>query len=178
MGHFSRYLPAGSVRIGLENTVVKERQVTVDDISNGQPLVFLPCTGSEIQSWTLDSTGSVYVEQSTYSCIDVSNWGAGPGLDIYSCAHTPNQLWERRLNPACSEDEVNAGGVACSQLVNPPTNKCLTKVSVSGAVIGLDAGTKYTVAQAMPCLPIGAPEQSIRATVLCDASGIQVCRAE
>ena len=31
---------------------------------------------------------------------------------------------------------------------------------MSGAAIGLDAGTSYTVAQALPCKPIGEPSQT------------------
>ena len=56
MGHFSKYLPAGSVRVEMHNSVVGERPLTVADVQNGQPLVFLPCSGSELQSWTLDAS--------------------------------------------------------------------------------------------------------------------------
>ena len=159
MGHFSRYLPEGSRRITLDNSVVKQREVTTEDVANGQPLVFLPCSGSELQSWTLDSSGSIFVEKSEWKCIDVSSWGEGPRLDVYECSHSPNQQWERRVNPECSAEDVAKAGVACSQLVNTPTNKCLTKVTVSGAAIGLDAGTSYTVGQALPCKEIGDPSQ-------------------
>ena len=54
------------MRIGLENTVVKQKELTAADVANGQPLVFLPCSGSELQSWTLDSTGSLFVEKTTW----------------------------------------------------------------------------------------------------------------
>ena len=62
MGHFSRYLPFGSKRVGISNTVVKEKELTAEDVVDGQPLVFLPCSGTELQSWTLDSLGSLFFE--------------------------------------------------------------------------------------------------------------------
>ena len=164
MGHFSKYLPRGSIRVDITNTVIEEKVLTAEDVKNSQPLVFMPCDGSELQSWTLDQTGSIFVEKTQYECIDVSNYGAGPRLDTYSCAHSPNQMWERRISPTCTDEQVAAAGVACSQLVNTPTGKCLTKVTVSGAAIGLDAGTKYTVGQALPCKEIGDPSQ-VRACV-------------
>ena len=128
-------------------------------VVNGQPLVFLPCSGSELQSWTLDDTGSLFVANTRWQCIDVSNYGAGPRLDTYACAHSANQLWERRVSPTCSESDVTTYGIPCSQIVNPASGKCLTKVLASGASIGLDAGTTYTVAQALPCKPIGDASQ-------------------
>ena len=78
-------------------------------------------------------------------------YGAGPRLDTYECAHTPNQRWIRRLNPACTDEDVKAYGVACSQLYNPQSGSCLTKTAASGASIGLDPGSTYVVAQAQVC---------------------------
>lgn len=112
----------------------------------------MPCSGSELQSWTLDETASLFVEKTRWMCVDVSNYGAGPRLDVYSCAHSTNQLWERVINPKCSPEDVAKVGVACSQLRNPGSNKCITKVRASGASIGLDAGTTYEVAQAIECI--------------------------
>ena len=40
----------------------------------------------------------------------------------------PLQVWERRVDPKCSEADISAAGVACSQLVNTASGKCLTKV--------------------------------------------------
>ena len=84
----------------------------------------------------------------------------GPRLDTFACAHSLNQQWERRIVPQCTAHMVAALGVACSQLVNPSSGNCLTKVTTSGAAIGLDAGTTMVVAQARPCLPPGAPSQT------------------
>ena len=47
--HFSRYLPPGSRRVEISNTVVRERELTAEDVGNSQPLVFLPCAGTELQ---------------------------------------------------------------------------------------------------------------------------------
>jgi len=91
-------------------------------------------------------------------CVDVSNYGKGPRLDVYQCSHSTNQMWSRKINPACSEAEVASQGVPCSQIVSGD-GRCLTKVVASGAEIGLDAGTMYTIAQALPCEPIGEPSQ-------------------
>ena len=44
MGHFSRFLPPGSKRVGIENSVVKQRELTAEDVVSGEPLVFLPCS--------------------------------------------------------------------------------------------------------------------------------------
>ena len=118
MGHFSKYLPAGSTRVGISNSVVEEKELTAEDVHNGQPLVFLPCSGSELQSWTLDETGMLMVANTAElplspQCIDISDYGKGPRLDTYACAHSTNQVWERKLNPECTEDDVNEYGVAC-----------------------------------------------------------------
>ena len=53
MGHFSRWLPAGSVRVGITNHVVEQKVLGADDVANSQPLVFMPCSGSALQSSTL-----------------------------------------------------------------------------------------------------------------------------
>ena len=161
MGHFSRYFPPGSRRVGLLNDVVPGMgELGAKDITSGSPLVFAPCLGNELQAWTLDHTKSLFVERTRYQCIDISNYGAGPRLDTFACAHSANQQWERRIIPQCTAHMVAALGVACSQLVNPASGQCLTKVTTSGAAIGLDAGTTMVVAQAQPCLPPGAPSQT------------------
>ena len=163
MGHFSKYLPAGSRRIESSNRVVKEKVLTAADVTNGSPLVFLPCSGSELQSWSLDGTGSLLLEQTKDigpKCVDISSYGKGPRLDAYACAHSQNQLWVRREIPECSEQDAVTYGKACSQLVASESGMCLTKVAASGAVIGLDAGTMYTVAQALACEEAGHPSQT------------------
>lgn len=160
MGHFSQYIPALSKRIKIANHVVEEKELTVNDVANGQPLVFLPCSGSGLQSFTLDNTGSIVIEKTSYQCLDVSNWGVGPRIDTYSCAHSPNQKWERRISPKCTNAQVKSTGVACTQFVNPASGKCLTKKGTSGSSIGLDAGSTYIVAQALPCTDIDAEAQT------------------
>jgi len=157
MGHFSRYLPRGSVRIGVNDTVEQEKPPGKDDLKNSQPMVFTPCEGSPLQSFSLDSGGMLTVA-GTHFCLDVSAYGKGPRVDVYSCAHSPNQQWERRDAPSCPAG--GQGTPACSLLISPSTDKCLTRVTTSGAAIGLDAGSKYTVAQALPCIAGGDPSQT------------------
>lgn len=69
-------------------------------------------------------------------------------------------MWERRINPHCTKAQVSAAGVACTIFVNPNSGKCLTRVSASGAAVGLDAGTTMVVAQALPCKEAGDPSQT------------------
>jgi len=134
--------------------VVEDKELTATDVTDTSPLVFMPCSGTELQSWSLDNTGSLFVEKSTWKCVDISNYGAGPRLDTYSCSHAPQQRWERRIIPNC-----DSARRACSQIVNPSSNRCITKVTTSGAAIGLDAGTSYAVAQALPCVAGADPSQ-------------------
>ena len=87
---------------GVALQVVKEKALTAADVTNGAPLVFMECSGSELQSWTIDDTGSFFVEKTQDlgpKCVDISNYGAGPRLDAYACAHSTNQFWERRIIP-------------------------------------------------------------------------------
>ena len=73
-----------------------QTELTAADVTNGSPLVFLPCSGSELQSWSLDETGSLLLEQTKDigpKCVDISSYGKGPRLDAYACAHSQNQLW-------------------------------------------------------------------------------------
>ena len=160
MGHFSRYLPPGSRRVEISNTVVRERELTAEDVGNSQPLVFLPCAGTELQLWTLDEFGSLFVSDTKYKCADVSNWGKGPRIDTYECVRSTNQQWARRIDPSCSDEDIATLGVACSQIWAPALNKCLTRVETSGAAVGLDAGTTMVVAQALDCREFGDPDQT------------------
>ena len=51
MGHFSRYLPPGSRRVGMVNDVVPGMgELGAKDIMSGSPLVFQPCLGNELQA--------------------------------------------------------------------------------------------------------------------------------
>ena len=159
-GPFSRYLP-GSRRVEISNTVVRERELTAEDVGNSQPLVFLPCAGTELQLWTLDEFGSLFVSDTKYKCADVSNWGKGPRIDTYECVRSTNQQWARRIDPSCSDEDIATLGVACSQIWAPALNKCLTRVETSGAAVGLDAGTTMVVAQALDCREFETPTRPL-----------------
>jgi hypothetical protein len=45
--------------------VVKETALTAEDVVNGNPLVFMECGGSELQTWALDETGSFLLEKTS-----------------------------------------------------------------------------------------------------------------
>ena len=58
---------------------------------------------------------------------------------MWACAHSANQAWQTK--------EVSGG----RELVSGATGKCLTKVTTSGAAVGLDAGTTVDAAQLGEC---------------------------
>ena len=62
MGHFSRYIPAGSKRIHLKNTVeIQAPPLEAGDVKNGQALLFAPCDGNDVQKWQLSDDGSLII---------------------------------------------------------------------------------------------------------------------
>ena len=70
------------------------------------------------------------------------------------------QGWERKVISSCTAAEASTQGKSCSQLINPTSGMCLTKIAVSGAAVGLDAGSTFIAAQARPCLMEGDPSQT------------------
>jgi len=163
MGHFSRFIPPGSKRISVTNHVeTKVPPLTADDVKNGQPLVFLPCDGNDVQSWSLDETGSLIVTgtesaegsdgyQVGGECADADLDGWLPKIQVWKCAHSGNQNWV-----------VGASSDAGHQLKNTWTGKCMTAVLTSGSAVGLDAGVKVMAAQLLDCLPPGTANQTFR----------------
>jgi glucosylceramidase len=161
MGHFSRYIPAGSKRIHLKNTVeIQAPPLEAGDVKNGQALLFAPCDGNDVQKWQLSDDGSLIIPgtdeakssegyQHGGECIDYDSksWIEGR-LQTYACAHSANQMWAVRSVP---------GG---SQIYNPSTGLCVTAISSTGSAVGLDAGTTVTAAQLRECIPTGAANQT------------------
>jgi len=159
MGHFSRFIPAGSRRVALKNTVeIKEDQVSADDVKNGQALLFSACDVSEIQSWTLDDTHSLIMRgtdeaegsdgfQHGGECVDIDS-ASMTKIQVWACAHSANQQWSVKSVP---------GG---HQVINTPSGKCLTAVPTSGLSVGLDAGVTVTAAQLKPCAEDGDKTQT------------------
>ncbi len=161
MGHFSRYIPPGSKRVGLHNGVETEAPpLEADDVKNGQALLFAPCDGNAAQKWRLSDSGSLAVRGTESAngsdgyrhggeCVDIAtdSWVKGK-LHTWACAHSANQLWQVR--------QV-AGG---SQIYNADSNQCMTAVSTSGDAVGLDRGTTIVAAQAWPCVAGGADNQT------------------
>ena len=161
MGHFSRYIPPGSKRIDVQNLVETHTPaLTADEVKNGQPLLFAPCNGDDVQKWTLDDTGSLIIVgtneaeasdgyQHGGECMDMptDGWPANK-LQVWGCAHSPNQTWKAK--------KVDGGW----QLTNEANDVCLTATRTSGVAVGLDAGVTITAAQTDPCLADGAPSQT------------------
>ena len=161
MGHFSRFIPAGSKRIALDNSVETHAPpLSPDDVKNGQAMIFAPCNGNDVQKWKLDSTGSFSVRGTDRAvasdgykhggeCLDVDLTSSVRKLQTWSCAHSPNQLW--------SAVSIPGGG---SKVVNQGTGACMTAVQTSGDAVGLDKGVKVTAAEYSPCIAGGAPNQT------------------
>ncbi len=158
MGHFSRFIPPGSKRLGLANTVeVRMPALTAGDVKNGQALLWAPCTGSNIQRWAFDDTGSLSIVDTDTSpgsdgfqhggeCMDFDTKFWLPKLQTWACAHSDNQRWRVESVPGGSRIVQDAscadGGDSC---------KCVTAVEIGGYAVGLDAGVTVTAAQLYPC---------------------------
>ena len=167
MGHFSRYLPAGSKRVALKNSVeFKAPPLEPGDVKNGQALLFAPCDGNDVQKWTLDDSGSLIVTGSDEAsgsegytkggeCVvrvfPETPWLPGK-IQTYACEAAvgglENQQWAMR--------SVDGG----SQLYNPPSGLCLTAVSTDGGQVGLDKGLTVVAAKLLECLPDGDASQT------------------
>ena len=164
MGHFSRYLPPGSKRVALRNSVEREdRPLEPGDVKNGQALLFAPCDGSQIQTWQYDEHLRALLVAGTDEarnsdgfgrggeCVDVeaNSWVQGK-LHSWACNHSlPTQQWQVR--------KVAGGG---SQIFNPPTGKCLTAVTAAGSAVGLDQGVHVVAAQLQKCAADGDATQT------------------
>lgn len=96
MGHFSRFIPAGSKRIAMQNSVETHAPpLSPGDVKNGQPMVFTSCNGNDVQKWKLDSTGSFSVRGTDKAiasdgykhggeCLDVDMTNLVPKLQVGS----------------------------------------------------------------------------------------------
>ena len=154
IGHFSRFVPRGSRRIALQNTVAgRSGSLSAADVQNGQPLAFAAC--GELQ-WQWRVGGSLVLRGTTEAeqpdgdgeCVSIAQ--QPPALQMWAC-DARSQPWTVRHLPS---------PLSGSQLVSLATGKCLTAVSASGAAVGLDPGVRATVAQLLDCEADGAPGQT------------------
>jgi len=153
--------PTNQKRIAMQNSVeTNAPPLSPGDVKNGQAMVFTSCNGNDVQKWQLDSTGSFSVRGTDEAiasdgykhggeCLDVDMTSLVPKLQVWSCAHSPNQAWSAVALPS--------GG---SQVVNQGTGQCMTAVRTSGIAVGLDKGVMVTAAQHFPCIAGGAPNQT------------------
>lgn len=144
MGHFSRYLPPGSKRVALKNTVESAAPpLQAGDVKDGQALLFAPCDGNDAQKWQYnDVVGSLRVRgteeaessdgfQQGGECLDleVGGWVDGK-LQVWRCALKDNVRFQI--------SKVSGG----SQIVHKESSKCVTTVQTTGGAVGLDPGVK------------------------------------
>jgi hypothetical protein len=164
MGHFSRYIPPGSRRIKLQNSVeIRAPPLEAGDVKDGQALLFAPCDGNDVQKWQLDeATGALTVRGTDAAdgsdgynhggeCADLASpevWWLPGKLQTWACANSPNQQWEVKA--------VTGG----TRLKQPATNRCLTAVQTDGGAVGLDKGLTIVAAQLRECYPEGTPNQT------------------
>ena len=165
MGHFSRYLPPGSKRIGMYNGVEPETpQLVAGDVKNGQALLFAPCDGNDAQKWQLDGDSLIIRGTNDAESSDGFEHG-GMCMDAVVGGWVPGKLQVAQCTPrkpaevAAAEFKVLpvAGG---SQIVHTATGTCVTTTPANGGAVGLDPGVKVRLV-VPPSLPASCPHQCL-----------------
>jgi glucosylceramidase len=173
MGHFSRYLPPGSKRVGLSNTVeAAAPPLAAGDVKDEQFLLFAPCDGNDAQKWQYNAaTHSLRVRDTDTAessdgyghggmCMDYTvMWGWFSKLQVNRCAGRDPPPEDGGLSSLFDIIAVPGG----SQIVHRADAKCVTAVSTTGDIVGLDKGLKVIAAQLMPCLAAGEASQTFSA---------------
>jgi len=161
MGHFSRFIPPGSLRTKLVDSVaVQTPPITADDVKNGQALVFQPCDGDPAQRWMASTSGSVHVVGTDTAigsdgyehggmCIDFATDSPYARLQVWQC-------WDGSPNQTYNVTKVPGG----QRIFNIAYQKCVTVVKGPGNIAGADPGTTVTAAQLHECKEPGDPSQT------------------
>ncbi|HEX3965411.1 MAG TPA: ricin-type beta-trefoil lectin domain protein [Trebonia sp.] len=86
--------------------------------ANSTPVQVYTCNGTNAQSWTVVTAGSLL--QALGKCLDIIGGGTANGtkVDLYSCNGTGAQVWEPQSN---------------GELYNPQSGKCLDDTSSGGS---------------------------------------------
>jgi glucosylceramidase len=138
MGHFSRFIPAGSRRVGLTSTVSRP-PITATDVFN-QKLRFNPCAtsgwGENGMTWSHNKTSMALSQYGLCAELD----GDNVGILMRKCIGSTQQKWAIMVN----------GSSYRIQNVNNQT-RCLTFETVSGPTLGLDAGVNANAGLAETC---------------------------
>jgi len=170
MGHFSRYFTPGAKRLGLKNTVEVEGGGALQpgDVKNGQALLFGPCDGTDVQKWTLDTTGYMSVRGTDEAessdgygkggeCMNMVNGGWTPGkMQTWACDDPT--MFEKQPTTTDTWTVISVPGG--SQIVDGASQKCITAVQTDGGAVGLDRGLTIVAAQLKECLIKGSPSQT------------------
>jgi len=136
MGHFSRFIPPGSKRVGLTNTV-KRPPLTQKDVMNKR-LRFDPCSDGDGLTWKYDQAAKTLGELGLCAELDED----GEGIVMKTCvANNKKQQWIISNNIP--------GGVTLQN--GDLTDKCLTFLTVGGPHVGLDPGVDVQAGFAEKC---------------------------
>jgi hypothetical protein len=103
----------GPIHSGYANKCV---DVNAASSANGAAVQLYDCNGSDAQSWTAGSDGTL---RSLGKCMDVTSAGTANGtkVDLYDCNGTGSQKWQK----------------SGATLVNPQSGKCLDATGPSSA---------------------------------------------
>jgi len=126
MGHFSRFLPRGSKRIGMSSTLHVQDKMQKKDVDS-KMLQFVPCDNNPAQSWHFDN------ELYTLSLVALPDYCAEVAADKESvvmkpCSGSNAQGWTKIANGSQYLFE------------NIGSHLCLTSLLTNGDRIGLDPG--------------------------------------
>mmetsp|Transcript_20692 Transcript_20692/g.45414 ORF Transcript_20692/g.45414 Transcript_20692/m.45414 type:complete len:714 (-) Transcript_20692:200-2341(-) len=150
MGHFSRFIPPGSRRIALTNSVAGAvPTITAGDVSQGK-LALEDCKEDPIQKWTYKEGKGVLSLYGLCALIPGSvfyEWGFPI---LYACSGMGTQSWHLEKVP---------GGV---RIVEPSVKMCFTKKTVKGNVVGLDAGVTKEAILLFNCAAAGSANQTFQ----------------
>jgi hypothetical protein len=122
MGHFSRFIPAGSRQVALNNTVKVVQNVSRADLI-GKKLQFLTCDKSDAQTWQYNTSDHTIRMHGLCVQQDATQEPAF----LAACTGDVSQQW--------GIDNINN-----ARITSKLNGKCLSSVQTGGSVIGLDPG--------------------------------------
>lgn len=142
MGQFSRFIPAGSHRILLNNTVKVDSKLGPQSVAN-KLLQFTPCSSNPAQTWHYDSTSkTLSVHGVDGMCAELDTSGTGEHIVMKPCVNgSVTQQWTVTVD----------GNPTMGQFTNDQSHACLTSLQVPGATIGLDPGVDGQAGFAQSC---------------------------
>lgn len=155
MGHFSRFIPPGSRRIELANTV--QIPDLAPSVILGNMLRLNPCTEGKLTTWSYDRT-SLALSQYGLCAEVITN---GIGIVMKKCTGESAQQW-------ILEDISGGQRIRSANF----TNRCIMSKKVSGPVVGLDPGVDVVAGLAEVCGEAGVDKEETQTFQLA-ASGSQ-----